>query len=288
VTTTLVPEVDYTLEYENTSNIVLVTPVAGVWVNATYTINVTNSAAGIKDRAGNNLQPNEASGATKFVIQLTDTATSSWQNPNNKYDVNGDGSVFALDALVIINRILAGMSGPLPPTPVVPPYLDVSGDGILSPLDVLQVINYLNQQSALPAATPAASMAGDEPADVMPLAAPAAVAVDEEVATAAATPATTAAAGTSASSSTVIDTSGIAFSLSTETTYVDYASSAVTTSDVSVANESDAVLPASAGVQAGALSDDVWGGDDWDAEDESWDEIAADICDHSRETASLA
>jgi parallel beta-helix repeat protein len=284
-TTTLVPEVDYTLEYEGTSNIVLVTPAAGVWINATYTVNITNSAAGIRDRAGNNLQPNEASGATKFVIQLTDTATSSWQNPNNKYDVNGDGSVFAIDALIIINRILAGMSGPLPPTPVVPPYLDVSGDGNLSPLDVLQVINFLNLQAASLSATPAASTA-DETADVSAMVAP--EAADEVVATAVAL-VMEPDDSVIAPSAVVADASAIAFSLSTHTTYVDYVGTPVTTSDLSVSSDSN-VMPvaSSASASSAALSDDVWGDDGWDADDDSWDEIAAEISDQAVEKATLA
>ena len=53
-------------------------------------------------------------GATQFIIELADTAVSSWQNPRNKFDVNDNGIVAGLDVLLIINRLLAGQTGPLP------------------------------------------------------------------------------------------------------------------------------------------------------------------------------
>ena len=144
VTTTLEPGIEYTLSYDSTQKIVTLVPVEGVWINGTYTIVINNSSQPIRDLAGNNLQPNEANGSTQFTIQLTDTATSTWQNPANKYDVNADGIVSGLDVLLIINRLLDGGAGPLPPVATVPPYLDVSGNGSLEPLDALQIINFLN------------------------------------------------------------------------------------------------------------------------------------------------
>ena len=144
VTTTLTPDVDYTLSYDSSNNIALLKPSVGVWINGIYTITIDNSVSPIKDVAGNAMQPNDPSGNTRFIIELTDTATSSWQNSTNKYDVNNDGIVSGLDVILIVNRLLAGQAGPLPVVPLVPPYIDVSGDGILSPLDALQIINFLN------------------------------------------------------------------------------------------------------------------------------------------------
>ncbi len=154
-TVTLTPDVDYTINYADTDDIVLLTPVEGVWIDAVYTITIDNSTDPIMDRAGNSLEPNEESGSTRFVIELTDEAASSWQNPENKFDVNADGLVTGLDALLIINRLLLGQAGQLPPVAIVPPYLDVSGDGNLSPLDVLQIFNFLATSSAAPSAAPA-------------------------------------------------------------------------------------------------------------------------------------
>ncbi len=74
-----------------------------------------------------------------------------WRNPTNPLDVNNDGSVSPIDALLVIsdlnkngNRILP--NPPVPPN-VPPPYLDVSGDNSLSPVDALIVITYLNSGS---------------------------------------------------------------------------------------------------------------------------------------------
>ena len=71
----------------------------------------------------------------------------TWQNPFATMDVNDDGFVSPLDALLIINRLNtpADRNLPTPTATLRPiPYIDVSGDGIVSPLDVLLVINILN------------------------------------------------------------------------------------------------------------------------------------------------
>ncbi len=72
---------------------------------------------------------------------------SPHQNPQNPLDVNGDGLVTPLDALILINDLNRNPSGELPAgsageaSPIKP---DVNGDGLLSPLDVLIIINDLN------------------------------------------------------------------------------------------------------------------------------------------------
>ena len=72
-----------------------------------------------------------------------------WRNPVTSRDVNNDGAISAVDALVLINAINRGdfpAQSPLPSPPnrPVPPYLDTNGDGYLTSGDVLLVINYLN------------------------------------------------------------------------------------------------------------------------------------------------
>ena len=61
-----------------------------------------------------------------------------YQNPANNYDVNGDGAVSPIDALILINYINANGQGPIPAGRPTPPYLDVNGDGRATAEDVLR------------------------------------------------------------------------------------------------------------------------------------------------------
>ncbi|SMP75586.1 Dockerin type I repeat-containing protein [Neorhodopirellula lusitana] len=78
-------------------------------------------------------------------------ADTSLTNPNNAYDVNNDGNVTALDALIVINAINEGNTevGPLSRASgeeaSAVKFVDVNGDLNVSPLDALQVINELNR-----------------------------------------------------------------------------------------------------------------------------------------------
>jgi hypothetical protein len=69
-------------------------------------------------------------------------------------DVNDDGQIDPLDALVLINEINAYESRTLMVPPVPPDvaylFLDVNGDDKLTPLDVLVVINDVNANSSRP------------------------------------------------------------------------------------------------------------------------------------------
>ncbi len=151
VTTTLTMGVDFTIALDNTNAILRLTPSTAVWASGTYTITLDNSVSPIKDLVGNPLQANNNSGSTQFVVQISNTTVSPWQNPTNKYDVNADGLISPSDALVIINKLLLGQTGALAsPTPY-PPYIDVSGDGSLTAVDALQIINYLNLYGITPA-----------------------------------------------------------------------------------------------------------------------------------------
>jgi Dockerin type I domain/Right handed beta helix region/Bacterial pre-peptidase C-terminal domain len=148
-TTEVLKPSDFTVGFDDTNMIVRLVPTQGSWSYGTYTITLDRSATkGIKDTAGNLLQPNDSTGATQFVIQETATAISPWQNQLNPFDVNGVGGVSGLDALLVINRLLLGQAGPLPAVATAPPYLDVNGDGSLSALDALAVINYLTTHPA--------------------------------------------------------------------------------------------------------------------------------------------
>jgi hypothetical protein len=90
---------------------------------------------------------------TSNTAQLLLTLTPSkdaivdhdWQNPLNRLDVNHDGLVSALDALIIINEINANGAHTLGSFAGTSRFFwDTSGDNFVSALDALQVINYLN------------------------------------------------------------------------------------------------------------------------------------------------
>ena len=71
---------------------------------------------------------------------------SPWQNPEDRFDVNGDGDTTPLDALRIINSLRDFTGGVLPlsgPNTSFHDYVDVSGDGLISAVDALLVINRL-------------------------------------------------------------------------------------------------------------------------------------------------
>lgn len=65
-----------------------------------------------------------------------------WQNPKLAADVNRDGLITALDALIVLNRLSAKGSQILVGSPdSVSHYYDANGDGLLAPIDALYVLN---------------------------------------------------------------------------------------------------------------------------------------------------
>jgi hypothetical protein len=79
-----------------------------------------------------------------------------YTNAANNLDVNSDGHVTALDALIVINELNVNgprdlrqlwtpENGPLPTN-----FIDVNLDGYTSPLDALNVINWLNANPIQP------------------------------------------------------------------------------------------------------------------------------------------
>ncbi len=84
-----------------------------------------------------------------FVLTVVDSPgfACAYQWGPNKFDVNADGSVGPLDALLIINDLNAFGPRALPliaPGTAPPPFLDVSCDNAVNPLDALLIINELN------------------------------------------------------------------------------------------------------------------------------------------------
>ncbi len=77
---------------------------------------------------------------------------SPFQNPVEPRDVNGDGQITPVDALILINQLNSFGPGPLGGNSARggsgegPMWVDVNGDGVISPLDVLIIINWLNRR----------------------------------------------------------------------------------------------------------------------------------------------
>ncbi len=98
------------------------------------------------------------------IVDNDEPREHPWQNPSLAEDVDGDGLVVPLDALLVINRLNSIGAGPLPipttPEDRPPPFFDVSGDDFLSPIDALLVINLLNSQAARGVAATDAALDG--------------------------------------------------------------------------------------------------------------------------------
>ena len=72
----------------------------------------------------------------------------AWQNARHRLDINANGTITAVDALAIINRLNGAGPGNLDRTPNAPnipqPFYDANGDGRVTAIDALDVINHLN------------------------------------------------------------------------------------------------------------------------------------------------
>jgi hypothetical protein len=98
------------------------------------------------------------SNVANVAITVRDVA-DPWRNPIWNLDVDNDGQLAPIDALLVVNRLNAIGSGPLaPPGPSepIPAFYDVSGDNVLSPLDALLVINGLNAGEQMQGEAPTA------------------------------------------------------------------------------------------------------------------------------------
>jgi len=77
--------------------------------------------------------------------------TTGFKNPREAVDVNDDGHITPVDALLIINQLNgvgAHQLGVQLAASAAGPYIDTNGDGYLTPVDALLVINRLNANAA--------------------------------------------------------------------------------------------------------------------------------------------
>lgn len=105
----------------------------------------------------------------KFVSLAATPAASPWQSPIEPLDVDQDGLVAPLDALIAINALNSGQSGTLVGTPGNGDFpVDITGDGVLSPQDPLFIINHLNRDFVAPQAALSSTVVDDaSPVDVV-------------------------------------------------------------------------------------------------------------------------
>ena len=110
---------------------------ANLPVNFSYTAPASTGIANVTLAAG---QPSSVS----FLGAHMDSVI--WTNARNKLDVNDDGVVSPIDALMVVDWLNAGNTSL--PTMVdpnnQPGFLDVNSDNSCSPIDALLVVDYLN------------------------------------------------------------------------------------------------------------------------------------------------
>src|SRR5439155_27284693 len=109
------------------------------------------------------------------LSRLPDAAAH--HNDRFAVDVDGDGVLAPIDALLVINYLNAWLPGGTLSSPTFADrlYYDVDGDGTVAPIDAVLVINSLNTQPRLAATIygegeqHAISLAGDAPIDLLTL-----------------------------------------------------------------------------------------------------------------------
>lgn len=82
------------------------------------------------------------------IVRIRVLDAAPWQYHADPEDVNADGTVGPLDALLVINYLNRLGVGPLPAAPpqdATARYVDVDGNGSVAPIDALRVINRLNR-----------------------------------------------------------------------------------------------------------------------------------------------
>lgn len=94
-------------------------------------------------------QPAASTSATFEIDVLANE--NPYHNTDNPLDVNDDGQVTPLDALLILDAISQNRgAGPIEEFPLPGAYWDVNGDGWVTPIDALLILNHINQTSRPP------------------------------------------------------------------------------------------------------------------------------------------
>ena len=117
-----------------------------VQVNGNGTLLFT-PASGFSGVANFNYRVTDQYGRSSGIAQVNiGVANSKYQNPYNTLDVNSDGHVSPLDALLIINMLNDPNHPKQEDAYTGSDDLDTNGDGAFSAIDALLVINKLNER----------------------------------------------------------------------------------------------------------------------------------------------
>jgi len=118
--------------------------------DGTYTVQLVTNNPSVLIADGDRRSVSIVDGiATSDLSFRVVPANSRYQNPNDRLDVEPNGLVEALDALIVINELNRGRGPDLESdTRPAPPFVDVDGNNRLEPLDALLVINHLNRQGS--------------------------------------------------------------------------------------------------------------------------------------------
>lgn len=126
--------------------------VSGGGLLATVTIDTTGVLQGSWTLALSSTinGPTDFAGLTATIIDGSITLAQAWTNPLLPCDVDGNGLVSPLDALLVISYLNSQPGdASLPAAPSSPSrYYDVNGDGLATAADALLVVNAINAREA--------------------------------------------------------------------------------------------------------------------------------------------
>jgi hypothetical protein len=133
-----------TIAYTSAESIGTLNLTLGLHESGESTVTVTVEDGGLDNDLATSAD--NLSVSTAFVVTVHEIY--EWHNYDLAEDVNQDGIVTPLDALIVINHLNTHGSTLLSEeTPTNGPWYDVSKDGWVSPLDAMITINYLNPTS---------------------------------------------------------------------------------------------------------------------------------------------
>ncbi len=116
-----------------------------VWLNAT-----TESQAIFDGQRGHTYSfysvARDNVGHTEVALASADTEITVSIDPRIAQDIDANGTVDVIDAVILINELLSNGEYPLDESPTTAPFWDVDHDGELNVVDAVIVINYLLNQ----------------------------------------------------------------------------------------------------------------------------------------------